>query len=72
MLAVKRDLQNFLKFYREELTNHAVHMQQQDLLGASLDGQIFNQQKKQENMGKQVRALLEDIQKIRSHHSNHV
>ena len=38
MLAVKRDLQNFLKFYRQELTNHQVRMQKEELLTVSLEG----------------------------------
>ena len=65
MLAVKRDLQNFLKFYREELTNHQVRMQKEELLSTSLEGQIYNEQLKQSNLEKQIRSLVQDIQKIR-------
>lgn len=72
MLACKRDLQNFLKFYREELTKHAVNMDKQAKIKASLEGQIYNEQKKEQNLMKQIQELMNDIKVVRNHHFNEV
>ena len=72
MLACKRDLKEYLRMSREALTKHDVKMQEQLTLQASLEGAIYNEKLKENNLKKQIQVLRQEIAVVQRHHYEEV